>query len=809
MGVVVGKRSVLHYKNFKIHSQVFLLFILFCAARISYCATNTNDVAAINRLYAALGLPKLPGWVQSGGDPCGEAWQGVICNTSNFIESITLNAVNLGGVLGDSLGMFDGIITLDLSNNQIGGSIPANLPATLQNLFLSANQFSGNIPNPVSPLVVLSAMSLNNNLLTGEITDSFQNLPALVNLDLSFNNMSGQLPPSLASLSSLSTLHVQNNQLSGNLDVLEDLPLTDLNVENNLFSGAIPDKLMNIPTFKKDGNAFDTTATPIPSPTASIMPPPSPTPPFWGTPSPPQSPAKQSPPGKQTPGKRADAPSSPKGSSSGKSGKFLTTKKLIWISVAAAFLLVILALACLLFMPRCSRRRERVDGTSKPHQVGAYRTNRDNNLSDGGSLVPPPINPIEKAPKDAGPKADRHQVPAIRTEAIPKIQKEREGNMPRFSIPKQDDYEIDMSEISMSLMPPPPPPLPPPSPSPPPPPPPPPPPVEKVIVNPIAPSEVSIAMPSSRTRSNPISARSFSIASLQQYTNSFSPENLIGGGMLGTVYRAQLPDGKLLAVKKLDKRASSQQKDDEFLELVNSIDLIRHANIVELLGYCAEHSERLLIYEYCSNGTLQDALHSDDEFKNNLSWTNRVRMALGAARALEYLHEICDPPIVHRNFKSSNVLLDEDLSVRVSDCGLATLISSGSVSQLSGHLLSAYGYGAPEFESGIYTIKSDVYSFGVVMLELLTGRKSYDRTRNRGEHFLVRWAIPQLHDIDALSRMVDPSLNGEYPAKSLSHFADIISRCVQSEPEFRPPMSEIVQDITDMIRRERRGSNSD
>ncbi|KAM7262091.1 hypothetical protein ACFE04_021168 [Oxalis oulophora] len=138
MGAVVGKRSVLNYKNFEIHSQVFLLFILICAARISYCATNTNDVVAINRLYAALGLPKLPGWVQSGGDLCGEAWQGVICNTSNFIESITLNVVMLGGVLGDSLGMFDGIITF----------------------FLSANQFNGNIPNPVSPLDIATQTTL-------------------------------------------------------------------------------------------------------------------------------------------------------------------------------------------------------------------------------------------------------------------------------------------------------------------------------------------------------------------------------------------------------------------------------------------------------------------------------------------------------------------------------------------------------------------------------------------------------------------------------------------------------------------------
>jgi serine/threonine protein kinase len=296
--------------------------------------------------------------------------------------------------------------------------------------------------------------------------------------------------------------------------------------------------------------------------------------------------------------------------------------------------------------------------------------------------------------------------------------------------------------------------------------------------------------------------KSFTIASLQQYTNSFSQENLIGGGTLGSVYRAQLPDGKLLAVKKLDRRILSQQKDDDFINLVNNIDKIRHANVVQLVGYCAEHDQKLLVYEYCSNGTLQDALHSDDEFKRKLSWNYRVRMALGAARALEYLHEFCDPPVVHRNFKSANILLDDELLVHVSDCGLAPLISSGAVSQLSGQLLSAFGYGAPEFDSGTYTFMSDVYSFGVVMLELLTGRKSYDRERNRGEQFLVRWAMPQLHDIDALTKMVDPSIDGKYPAKSLSNFADIILRCVQTEPEFRPAMSEVVQDLAEMIRKD-------
>ncbi|XP_076899216.1 protein STRUBBELIG-RECEPTOR FAMILY 1-like [Bidens hawaiensis] len=270
------------------------------------------------------------------------------------------------------------------------------------------------------------------------------------------------------------------------------------------------------------------------------------------------------------------------------------------------------------------------------------------------------------------------------------------------------------------------------------------------------------------------SSRSFSISSLQQYTNSFSQENIIGRGMLGTVYRAHLPNGKLLAVKKLENLDSRQWSDEDFMNLVSSILKIQNENIVGLVGYCCEHGQRLFVHEHCKNGTLHEALHLDEDIHEKLSWKARVNMALQAAKALEYLHEACQPLVVHRNFKSANILLDEELNVRVSDCGLAQLIPLSYISELQGS-----GYGAPELESGSYTYQSDVYSFGVVMLELLTGRKAHDRSRARGEQYLVRWAVPRLHDIEALSRMVDPSLDAAYSSKSLSRFADIISLCVQ------------------------------
>lgn len=322
-----------------------------------------------------------------------------------------------------------------------------------------------------------------------------------------------------------------------------------------------------------------------------------------------------------------------------------------------------------------------------------------------------------------------------------------------------------------------------------------PPPAEKLVIERVAKSG------SLKKIKSPITATSYTVASLQTATNSFSQEFLIGEGSLGRVYRAEFANGKIMAVKKIDNAALSLQEEDNFLEAVSNMSRLRHPNIVTLAGYCAEHGQRLLVYEYVGNGSLHDMLHFADDSSKNLTWNARVRVALGTARALEYLHEVCLPSVVHRNFKSANILLDDELNPHLSDCGLAAL-TPNTERQVSTQMVGAFGYSAPEFAlSGIYTVKSDVYSFGVVMLELLTGRKPLDSSRPRSEQSLVRWATPQLHDIDALAKMVDPALNGMYPAKSLSRFADIIALCVQPEPEFRPPMSEVVQALVRLVQR--------
>ncbi|PIN19750.1 Serine/threonine protein kinase [Handroanthus impetiginosus] len=722
--------------GWNIRAWVLGILVTFSAMPPVEGFTDPRDVYAITQLHAFLGFPLIPGWIP-GGDPCGQpSWQGVECVNSN-ITAIKLNGASLGGELNEDLGSFASIILIDLSNNQIGGAIPSNLPITLRSFFLSDNQFTGRIPDTLSSLGQLTDLSLNGNRLTGPIPDAFEPLKSLINMDLSGNNLTSQLPPSMGNLSSLTTLHLQNNQLIGVLDVLQDLPLIDLNVENNLFSGPIPDKLLTIPNFRRAGNPFNTTILPSAPASSPVLPP-------SEAPSP-HSPRRAHPHG----------PSSSPLPEIGMERKKNTSSKITWIAIKGLFVVIVLLVGLCLYMSRCCKRQRLSEETAKMHEMGTYGVVQETHKKDPSSLNT--IYKVQKASKEPAGG----------------------GSQTKTALLKQGkDHTIDMTGLGDTDRPTSPLPFPLLS-------------AERIVADP-----TFTPLNSRGNASNIVeSAKFFTIASLQQYTNSFSQENFIGKGTLGTVYRAQLPNGMVLAVKKLDKAASGHLSDREFLELVSSISKLRHANIVELVGYCLEHGQRLLVYNYCRNGTLDEALNLDYEINKNLSWNARMRVALQAAKALEYLHEVCQPPIVHRNFKSCNVLLEDDLTARVSDCGLAPLFSTNSITQLQGS-----GYGAPELELGSYSYQTDVYSFGVVMLQLLTGRKSYDRSRPRAEQNLVRWAFSRLHDIDALSRMVDPSLNGAYPSKSLSRVADIISLCIQPEPEFRPPMSEIVQKLLHMIK---------
>nr|CAB3445527.1 unnamed protein product [Digitaria exilis] len=316
----------------------------------------------------------------------------------------------------------------------------------------------------------------------------------------------------------------------------------------------------------------------------------------------------------------------------------------------------------------------------------------------------------------------------------------------------------------------------------------------------------------------------FTVASMQQHTNNFSDLNLIRETCFGKMYLADHPGGKF-SVLKLDGDAAKMPA-AEFLKIVQGISELRYPNVEELVGCCVEHGQRLLVYNHFSDITLDSMMHFEhraSETAETLQWDARVAVALEAATALEYLHEGSCRQVVHRHFRPEHVLIDGDLRVSVSGCGLAPFVQ-----KVSDYCTLSYEppEAAADTAGAAWTAKGDVYSFGVVMLQLLTGRRPYDSSRAGVERRLVQWASPRLHDLAALGKMADPLL-GSPPVRSLSRFADIIGRCLQvrknpslphanaaraidgwllirrvcvvlnwqQEAEFRPAMAEVAQDL--------------
>ncbi|XP_065856672.1 protein STRUBBELIG-RECEPTOR FAMILY 2 isoform X1 [Euphorbia lathyris] len=301
----------------------------------------------------------------------------------------------------------------------------------------------------------------------------------------------------------------------------------------------------------------------------------------------------------------------------------------------------------------------------------------------------------------------------------------------------------------------------------------------------------------------PASAKIYTVAELRSATNSFSEENLLGKGSLGSVYKAEFPDGQVSAVRNISMVSLSFQEEEQFLDVIWTASRLRHPNIVTLLGYCVEHGQHLLVYEYIKSCTLDDVLHG--EAYKPLPWTTRLNISLGIARSLDYLHSTFSPPITHGNIKAANILLDEEFKPRLCDCGISILrpLTSNSIKLKASEIaIGDTGYIAPEHgEPGTDNTKTDIYAYGVLLLELLTGRRPFDSSRSRDEQSLVKWASSRLHDSAYLSQMVDPSIRRSLSPKVLSRFADVVSLCIQPEMLFRPPMSEIIESLSPLLQK--------
>ncbi|XP_044506604.1 probable serine/threonine-protein kinase PBL9 [Mangifera indica] len=294
--------------------------------------------------------------------------------------------------------------------------------------------------------------------------------------------------------------------------------------------------------------------------------------------------------------------------------------------------------------------------------------------------------------------------------------------------------------------------------------------------------------------------KSFSFGDLRMATRNFRPDSVLGEGGFGSVFKGWIDEhsfaatkpgtGIVIAVKRLNQEGFQGHK--EWLAEVNYLGQLYHPHLVKLIGYCLEDEHRLLVYEFMPRGSLENHLFRRGSYFQPLPWDLRLKVALGAAKGLAFLHS-AETKVIYRDFKTSNILLDSNYNAKLSDFGLARDGPTGDKSHVSTRVIGTYGYAAPEYlATGHLTAKSDIYSFGVVLLEIISGRRALDKNRPSGEHNLVDWAKPYLANKRKIFRVIDNRLEGQYTMEGAYKAATLTLQCISAEAKLRPNMDDVV-----------------
>ncbi|KAA8518459.1 hypothetical protein F0562_015933 [Nyssa sinensis] len=292
-----------------------------------------------------------------------------------------------------------------------------------------------------------------------------------------------------------------------------------------------------------------------------------------------------------------------------------------------------------------------------------------------------------------------------------------------------------------------------------------------------------------------------SVQVIRNVTKNFAPENELGRGGFGVVYKGELDDGTKIAVKRMEAGVISTKALDEFQAEIAVLSKVRHRHLVSLLGYSIEGNERLLVYEYMPQGALSKHLFHWKSLKlEPLSWKRRLNIALDVARAMEYLHSLAHQSFIHRDLKSSNILLGDDFRAKVSDFGLVKLAPDGESSVVT-RLAGTFGYLAPEYAvTGKITTKADVFSFGVVLMELLTGLMALDEDRPEESQYLPAWFWHIKSNKDKLTAAIDSAIDvKEETFESISIIAELAGHCTTREPSQRPDMGHAVNVLAPLV----------
>ncbi|VVA90825.1 unnamed protein product [Arabis nemorensis] len=284
----------------------------------------------------------------------------------------------------------------------------------------------------------------------------------------------------------------------------------------------------------------------------------------------------------------------------------------------------------------------------------------------------------------------------------------------------------------------------------------------------------------------------FTFKELRSATNHFNSKNILGRGGYGIVYKGHLNDGSLVAVKRL-KDCNIAGGEVQFQTEVETISLALHRNLLRLRGFCSSNNERILVYPYMPNGSVASRLKDNIRGEPALDWSRRKKIAVGTARGLVYLHEQCDPKIIHRDVKAANILLDEDFEAVVGDFGLAKLLDHRD-SHVTTAVRGTVGHIAPEYLStGQSSEKTDVFGFGILLLELITGQKALDFGRSSHQKGVMLDWVKKLHQEGKLKQLIDKDLNDKFDRVELEEIVQVALLCTQFNPTHRPKMSEVMK----------------
>uniref|UniRef100_A0A0D3EVI4 non-specific serine/threonine protein kinase n=1 Tax=Oryza barthii TaxID=65489 RepID=A0A0D3EVI4_9ORYZ len=749
---LVGLRLIADMANFRGFRRAVIVVVL-CICHVNVVRGQSTDPAEVNALRAIKGrlidpMNNLKNW--NSGDPCTSSWKGVFCDNipiNNYLHvtELQLFKMNLSGTLAPEIGLLSQLKTLDFMWNNLTGNIPKEIGNihTLRLITLNGNQLSGSLPDEIGYLQNLNRLQIDQNEISGPIPKSFANLTSMRHLLVDSNNLSGPLPPELAETRSLQILQADNNNFSGSSipAAYENIPtLLKLSLRNCNLQGGIPD-MSGIPQF----GYLDFQNNSLGNIPAAFEPPEEVTILLYGNPvctnSTPARAARLCQPTSVT-----EAPSG-QGSQVSINCSPCPTDKNYEYNPSSP-------LPCFCAVPLGVGFRLKSPGIS---DFRPYKEDFQKNLAHLLVLADYQIY-MERYIWEVGPRLNMHlklfpnNTNLFNTSEVVRLRHLLAG------------WEITLSNVFGPYE----------------------------LLNFTLGSYEDVL---SRYSVKVDGVRCFTFDEMAAATNDFTDSAQVGQGGYGKVYKGNLTDGTAVAIKRAHE--GSLQGSKEFCTEIELLSRLHHRNLVSLVGYCDEEDEQMLVYEFMPNGTLRD--HLSAKSRRPLNFSQRIHIALGAAKGILYLHTEADPPIFHRDVKASNILLDSKFVAKVADFGLSRLAPVPDVdgtmpAHISTVVKGTPGYLDPEyFLTHKLTDKSDVYSLGVVLLELLTGMKPIQHGKN-----IVR-EVNTAYQSGEIAGVIDERISSSSSPECVARLASLAVKCCKDETDARPSMADVVREL-DAIR---------